>query len=134
MTLNRNLKMGMVGGEPGAFIGAVHRKASRMDGRTKQAICKTPLQYPLPPEERVKKPGFAAPRPRFWSSFNSVLLAAVAMIVLCILAALIVYFSDAGSPHREGLQKTLIETLIMGCMLGVGTIFGLLGAKFRRRG
>ena len=32
MALNRNLKMGMVGGGPGAFIGEVHRKASRMDG------------------------------------------------------------------------------------------------------
>ena len=30
--LNRNLKMGMVGGGPGAFIGEVHRKAARMDG------------------------------------------------------------------------------------------------------
>lgn len=30
--LGRTLKMGMVGGGPGAFIGAVHRKASRMDG------------------------------------------------------------------------------------------------------
>lgn len=32
MKLNRNLKMGMIGGGPGAFIGEVHRKASRMDG------------------------------------------------------------------------------------------------------
>ncbi|MHC4603868.1 MAG: Gfo/Idh/MocA family protein, partial [Planctomycetota bacterium] len=32
MKLNRKLKMGMVGGGPGAFIGDVHRKASRMDG------------------------------------------------------------------------------------------------------
>ena len=32
MNLNRKLKMGMVGGGPGAFIGEVHRKASRMDG------------------------------------------------------------------------------------------------------
>ncbi len=32
MELNRKLKMGMVGGGPGAFIGDVHRKASRMDG------------------------------------------------------------------------------------------------------
>jgi len=32
MKLNRKLKMGMVGGGPGAFIGEVHRKASRMDG------------------------------------------------------------------------------------------------------
>ncbi|MHC4596073.1 MAG: Gfo/Idh/MocA family protein [Planctomycetota bacterium] len=32
MKLNRKLKMGMVGGGPGAFIGEVHRKASRLDG------------------------------------------------------------------------------------------------------
>jgi predicted dehydrogenase len=32
MELNRKLKMGMVGGGPGAFIGDVHRKASRLDG------------------------------------------------------------------------------------------------------
>jgi predicted dehydrogenase len=29
---NRKLKMGMVGGGPGAFIGEVHRKAARLDG------------------------------------------------------------------------------------------------------
>jgi len=29
--LNRTLKMGMVGGGPGAFIGEVHRKAARLD-------------------------------------------------------------------------------------------------------
>ncbi|MBL7154253.1 MAG: Gfo/Idh/MocA family oxidoreductase [Phycisphaerae bacterium] len=33
MKLNRKLNMGMVGGGPGAFIGDVHRKASRMDGQ-----------------------------------------------------------------------------------------------------
>jgi predicted dehydrogenase len=32
MALDRKLKMGMVGGGPGAFIGDVHRKAARMDG------------------------------------------------------------------------------------------------------
>ena len=32
MNLGRKLKMGMVGGGPGAFIGEVHRKAARMDG------------------------------------------------------------------------------------------------------
>jgi predicted dehydrogenase len=31
MKLNRKLKMGMVGGGPGAFIGEVHRKASSLD-------------------------------------------------------------------------------------------------------
>lgn len=30
--MDRKLRMGMVGGGPGAFIGDVHRKASRMDG------------------------------------------------------------------------------------------------------
>ena len=29
---SRRLRMGMVGGGPGAFIGEVHRKAARMDG------------------------------------------------------------------------------------------------------
>ena len=32
MTINRRLRLGMVGGGPGAFIGDVHRKAARMDG------------------------------------------------------------------------------------------------------
>ncbi len=30
--MNRKLRMGMIGGGPGAFIGEIHRKASRMDG------------------------------------------------------------------------------------------------------
>ena len=30
--LNRKLRMGMIGGGPGAFIGAVHRIAANMDG------------------------------------------------------------------------------------------------------
>jgi predicted dehydrogenase len=33
MKFNRKLNMGMVGGGPGAFIGEVHRKAARMDGK-----------------------------------------------------------------------------------------------------
>lgn len=32
MKLDRKLKMGLIGGGPGAFIGDVHRKASRIDG------------------------------------------------------------------------------------------------------
>ncbi|ACY48618.1 Gfo/Idh/MocA family protein [Rhodothermus marinus] len=32
MPLNRKLRYGMVGGGPGAFIGAVHRKAAALDG------------------------------------------------------------------------------------------------------
>ena len=30
---NRRLRLGMVGGGPGAFIGAVHRIAARLDDR-----------------------------------------------------------------------------------------------------
>ena len=33
MTSNRKIRMGMVGGGPGAFIGDVHRKAARLDGK-----------------------------------------------------------------------------------------------------
>lgn len=33
MTENRKLRMGMVGGGPGAFIGPVHRMAAELDGR-----------------------------------------------------------------------------------------------------
>ena len=33
MALKRTLKMGMIGGGPGAFIGDVHRKAARLDGQ-----------------------------------------------------------------------------------------------------
>src|ERR1700751_4502392 len=32
-TSNRRLRLGMVGGGPGAFIGAVHRIAARLDDR-----------------------------------------------------------------------------------------------------
>jgi predicted dehydrogenase len=35
MKLDRKLRMGMVGGGPGAFIGEVHRKAAQLDGEIK---------------------------------------------------------------------------------------------------
>ena len=33
MALNRKIRMGMVGGGRGAFIGAVHRMAAALDGK-----------------------------------------------------------------------------------------------------
>src|SRR5688500_10550104 len=36
--LNRKLRMGMIGGGPGAFIGAVHRIAANMDGEI-ELVC-----------------------------------------------------------------------------------------------
>src|SRR5688572_5638658 len=36
--MNRKLRMGMVGGGPGAFIGAVHRIAANMDGEI-ELVC-----------------------------------------------------------------------------------------------
>jgi predicted dehydrogenase len=38
--LNRKLRMGMIGGGPGAFIGAIHRMAAIMDGET-EIVCGT---------------------------------------------------------------------------------------------
>jgi len=35
----KKLKMGMVGGGIGAFIGEVHRKAARMDGGVEFRVC-----------------------------------------------------------------------------------------------
>src|SRR5213083_188056 len=35
---NRKLRMGMIGGGPGAFIGAVHRIAANMDGEI-ELVC-----------------------------------------------------------------------------------------------
>ena len=36
--MNRKLRMGMVGGGPGAFIGAVHRMAANLDGEI-ELVC-----------------------------------------------------------------------------------------------
>ena len=36
--MNRRLRMGMVGGGPGAFIGGIHRAAARLDGKT-ELVC-----------------------------------------------------------------------------------------------
>src|SRR5690348_2960162 len=36
--MDRKLRMGMIGGGPGAFIGAVHRIAANMDGET-EIVC-----------------------------------------------------------------------------------------------
>src|SRR5690606_20614578 len=36
--INRKLRMGMIGGGPGAFIGAVHRIAANMDGEI-ELVC-----------------------------------------------------------------------------------------------
>jgi predicted dehydrogenase len=45
MKLNRKLRMGMIGGGRGAFIGAVHRMAARLDGEIELvAGCFPPIQ------------------------------------------------------------------------------------------
>ena len=36
--LNRKLRMGMIGGGPGSFIGAIHRIAANMDGEI-ELVC-----------------------------------------------------------------------------------------------
>lgn len=43
--MNRKLRMGMVGGGPGAFIGGVHRAAARLDGKI-EIVCGAFSQKP----------------------------------------------------------------------------------------
>ena len=50
--MNRKIRMGMVGGGPGAFIGAVHRIAARMDGQI-ELVCGTFSSHP----EKSKQAG-----------------------------------------------------------------------------
>ena len=38
MIMNRKLKMGMVGGGSGAFIGGIHRMAAQLDGQI-ELVC-----------------------------------------------------------------------------------------------
>ena len=40
----RKLRMGMIGGGPGAFIGAVHRIAANMDGEI-ELVCGASVSY-----------------------------------------------------------------------------------------
>lgn len=130
MKLDQKSKTGMIG--PGAFIGEVPRKAARSDGGKPDNRNEILAQHPLEHKKRGKERRATGKKRRFYCSFNFVILVAVGMIVLSMCAALIVYFSNPPSAHKEGLQKTLVETLIMACMLGLGTIFGLLGATFSR--
>lgn len=50
--MNRKIRMGMVGGGPGAFIGAVHRIAARMDGQI-ELVCGAFSSHP----EKSKQAG-----------------------------------------------------------------------------
>jgi hypothetical protein len=119
MKLDRKLRMGSIGGAPGAFIGEVHRKAPRRDG------VQAPVQ---PPAVNTTRQGAlpAARQKGPWRSFSLVLGVAVFLIILSLCAAVVVYFSNPQSTHKEGLQRSLMEALIMTCMTGVGAIFGLL--------
>ena len=43
--MKRKIRMGMIGGGPGAFIGGVHRMAAQLDGKIELvcgAFCRTP--------------------------------------------------------------------------------------------
>jgi hypothetical protein len=194
----------MVGGGPGAFIGEVHRKASRMDGgielvaaafdinprKSKQQgrevllpakrvygnykeMIKKVLKlsegeridfvsasmpdnwhYPLatgvleagchgmrknPMLLKVREASQKGQNHRPHASRGGflqsdfMLVMAVLVILLLVCTALVVYFSDPGSQHREELQRTIIEALMMACMFGVGTIFGIVSSlPFRK--
>jgi predicted dehydrogenase len=72
MTESRKLRMGMVGGGPGAFIGPVHRLAAEMDGRI-QMIAGAFSQSP----ERSRQAGisFGIDPARAYADYNQMIAA-----------------------------------------------------------
>lgn len=70
--MNRKLRMGMVGGGPGAFIGAVHRIAANTDGQI-ELVCGAFSSNP----EKSKKAGkeLYLPENRAYGSFKEMILA-----------------------------------------------------------
>jgi predicted dehydrogenase len=70
MMLNRKLRMGMIGGGPGAFIGAIHRMAAVMDGET-EIVCGAFSSDP----ERSKQTGalLSLPAERIYGSYKEMI-------------------------------------------------------------
>lgn len=70
--MNRKLRMGMVGGGPGAFIGAVHRIAANTDGQI-ELVCGAFSSNP----EKSKQAGkeLYLPESRAYGSFKEMILA-----------------------------------------------------------
>ncbi|MEO7923799.1 MAG: Gfo/Idh/MocA family oxidoreductase [Chitinophagaceae bacterium] len=68
--LNRKLRMGMIGGGPGAFIGAIHRMAAIMDGEI-ELVCGAFSSDP----ERSKQTGAALylPAERVYGSYKEMI-------------------------------------------------------------
>jgi len=67
---NRKLRMGMIGGGPGAFIGAVHRSAAGMDGEI-ELVCGAFSSDP----EKSKKQGelLYLPQERIYGSYKEMI-------------------------------------------------------------
>lgn len=70
--LNRKLRMGMIGGGPGAFIGAVHRIAANMDGEI-ELVCGAFSSDP----EKSKQTGMQLnlPQERIYGSYKEMIRA-----------------------------------------------------------
>ena len=68
--MDRKLRMGMIGGGPGAFIGAVHRIAARMDGEI-ELVCGAFSSQ----EEKSKAAGkeLFLPRERVYASYQQMI-------------------------------------------------------------
>jgi predicted dehydrogenase len=67
---NRKLRMGMVGGGPGAFIGNVHRIAARLDGQI-ELVCGAFSSYPLKSAEAGKS--LFLPENRVYGSYEEMI-------------------------------------------------------------
>jgi predicted dehydrogenase len=68
---NRKLRMGMVGGGPGAFIGNVHRIAARLDGQI-ELVCGAFSSDPLKSAEAGKS--LFLPENRVYGSYEEMIL------------------------------------------------------------
>src|SRR5271157_4449398 len=70
MTLTRKLRMGMVGGGPGAFIGPVHKMAAELDGKIEM----TAGAFSQSPERsRVAGEGFGIDPARAYAGYREML-------------------------------------------------------------
>ncbi len=70
--LNRKLRMGMIGGGPGAFIGAVHRMAANLDGEI-ELVCGCFSSQPEKSAQAGKE--LFLPADKVYSSFSEMIIA-----------------------------------------------------------
>ncbi|WP_295876824.1 Gfo/Idh/MocA family oxidoreductase [uncultured Zhongshania sp.] len=76
MSARRKIRMGMVGGGPGAMIGPVHRIAARLDGEIK-LVCGVFSRNPVQSQETAES--LCLPAERSYQSYTSMMAAEAAL-------------------------------------------------------